>query len=175
MSITISSPHKSPMLNEYEEATVTDENGNVLPVICLAPLDSSGHSGVASNLVTAVPNSQVTGRVQAPLVNVPGGKSMQLKALVTLDGSGNPIPFVAGSAAVVNGKFQSGVVVATGSSQNVAHTLGVVPSLVHIAPVDNTASGSTPFTFQITEGTHTNANIVFTGTSGLKVKIIAFA
>lgn len=59
--------------------------------------------------------------------------------------------------------------------QNIPHGLGVVPSLVLAAPYDNTASGSTPFTFQIAEGAHDSTNLKITATSGLKYKVIAFA
>lgn len=180
MSITIQSPTLSPSLNEYSNATITDENSNVLPVIAVASINSSGHSGIPSNILKAVPASQVTGRFVPPQVQVPGGSTLPLFGLMSVDTSGNAIPFQAASAATattataVSGKFQSTVQTGTGSAQNIAHGLGVTPTMVLAAPYDNTASGSTPFTFQITEGSHTNTNIIVTATSGLKFKVIAF-
>lgn len=172
MSITTTPPIKSPFLAEYGPALLTDESGNVLPVLGVVFPDSSGHSGlVVTDQVGET--SQVTARQQAPLI---GDSLIPTIALVGLDTDGNPIPIGAAlAAAAASGKFQSAVTVATGSAQNVAHGLGVIPSLVLIAPYDNTASGSTPFTFQIAEGTHTTTNVVLTATSGLKFKVIAFA
>lgn len=79
------------------------------------------------------------------------------------------------SAVSVSGKFQSAVTVATGSSQNVAHGLGVTPSLVLISVYDDTNVGVLATGFVITEGTHTSTNIVVTCTANTKFKAIAFA
>lgn len=177
MSITIKSPALSPSLNEYENATITDENSNVLPVIAVVSINSSGHSGVASDLLTVVPASQVTGRVSPPLVQVPGGYNLPLYGLMSIDTSGNPIPFQAASAATattatsVSGKFQSTIQTGTGSAQNIAHGLGVVPSLVLVSIYD-TNGVSLPFA--ISEGTHTITNIVVTVTASVMFKVIAF-
>lgn len=62
--------------------------------------------------------------------------------------------------------FVSPVTATTGSSQSVAHGLGVIPSVILIVPVD----GAT-----IVEGTHTITNVVFTGTVTHNVKILAIA
>lgn len=177
MAITNTSPNLSPMLNEYESATVTDENSNVLPLIAVVPLNSSGHSGVASNLLKVVPNSQVTGRKQPPLVIIPGGKTASLYGLVSIDSSGNLIPFAAPSATSattatsVTGKFQSTVQTGTGSAQSIAHGLGVTPSLVYVS-IYNTNGVSLPFA--ITEGSHTSTNIIVTVTTNVQFKVIAF-
>lgn len=173
----IKSPVLSPMLNEFSEALITDENSKALELFAAVQIDSSGHSNMGSAVVGGNQVSQVTGRKQGAVVTCPGGEKIRVIALVSLDSAGNPVPFAAGSsaqAAKVTGKFQSTVVVATGSAQIVAHGLGVVPSMVLVAPQDNTAAGSTPFAFAIAEGTHTTTNVVFTATAGLKVKVIAF-
>lgn len=174
MSITIKSPTLSPYLNQYSNATLTDENSNVLPVIAVVSINSSGHSGVATNLLKTIPASQVTGQSSPPQVIVPGGSSLPLYGLVSIDSSGNAIPFVASSestATSVTGKFQSTVQTGTGSAQSIAHGLGVVPTLVHVS-IYNTNGVSLPFA--ITEGTHTTTNIVVTVTSNVQFKVIAF-
>mgnify|MGYP006273520625 CR=1 FL=1 len=61
-------------------------------------------------------------------------------------------------------KFAAHNVSATGSSQNVAHGLGVIPSLVLIIPEDG---GS------VTYGSHDSTNVVFTGGSGKHYTILA--
>lgn len=60
----------------------------------------------------------------------------------------------------------------TGSAQNVAHTLGVAPTHVLIAPTDLTAA--TVGQYVVTEGTHTATNVVVTVTTGKKFRAIAF-
>lgn len=65
--------------------------------------------------------------------------------------------------------FASGITTCTGSSQNVAHGLGYVPQHVLISVQDNNSAN-----FVITEGSHTSTNLVFTCTSGAKVKALAF-
>lgn len=176
MSITISTGSQlSPSQDEFDPAVVTDENSNVLPLVALAPLDSSGHSGVASNLLQVVQASSVTDKKQPPLVKVPGGALMPLHGLVGIDSSGNPIPFVAPNATQavkVTGKFQSTVQTGTGSAQSIAHGLGVVPSLVLLSIYD-TNGVSLPIA--MSEGTHTTTNVLATVTSGVKYKVIAFA
>ena len=54
----------------------------------------------------------------------------------------------------------------TGSSQNVAHGLGVTPAFVVVVPTD----GGT-----VTYGSHTSTNVVVTVTSTKKFDVIAFA
>jgi hypothetical protein len=67
------------------------------------------------------------------------------------------------------GRFISAETTGTGSAQNVAHGLGVIPSAVIIAPTEYSGTGA----FDIAEGTHTTTNIVVTVTSGLKFKVLA--
>ena len=65
--------------------------------------------------------------------------------------------------------FKSTEQTGTGSSQNIAHGLGVTPGLV-IAFVTDAGS-----TFVLTEGTHDATNVVVTVTSGKKFKVVAIA
>ena len=65
--------------------------------------------------------------------------------------------------------FVSTVQTGTGSSQSIAHGLGVVPSAVVVSFTGSTASQA------ITEGTHTTTNVVVTVTSGATFKVTAYA
>lgn len=163
----VSSPILSPSLNEYDDAQITDENENVLPLVALVPIDASGNSGVATEILEVVESSQVTARRQAPQVICPGGEKIKVMGVVSLDEDGNPVPF---SAPAVSGKFQSAVETGTGSQQSIAHGLGSTPSLVLAAAYDN--DSITHWT--ISEGTHDATNVYITATSGLKYKVIAF-
>lgn len=176
MSITlVTSPVRSPSLDEAGIAQFTDQSGHVMSMEAVVLPDASGNVAFGSAVVAAGKTSQVTNRPGGLSVTTPAGFKLPVRALVSLDTSGNPVPFVAGTATKVSGKFQSTVQTGTGSSQNVAHGLGVVPSLVLVAPYDNSASGSTPFTFTIAEGAHDSTNVKVTATSGLTYKVIAFA
>lgn len=174
-SANAAAPVLSPSLNEYGEAIYTDEQGNLLELFAVAPLDSNGHANLPSGSGVVTPGhvSQVTARRQSAIVNTPAGNKMRIQALVGVDGSGNPIPYVpasAASAASVSGKFQSSVQTGSGSQQSIAHGLGVVPSLV-LASVYN-SDGIDNWT--IVEGSHTSTNLLLTVTSGVQYKVIAF-
>jgi hypothetical protein len=69
--------------------------------------------------------------------------------------------------------FKSTEQTGTGSSQNIAHGLGVTPGLVIVEVTDT--SPSTAGVYTMTEGTHDATNVVVTVTSGKKFKVIAFA
>lgn len=69
--------------------------------------------------------------------------------------------------------FKSSEQTGTGSSQNVAHGLGVTPSLVIFEYTDLTPA--TAGSAAVTEGTHDATNVVVTVTSGKKFKVIAYA
>lgn len=71
------------------------------------------------------------------------------------------------------GVFVSAETTGTGSAQNIAHTLGVVPRYVLVAPTDLTPA--TVGSYSLVEGTHTSSNIVVTATLSKKFKVIAFA
>jgi hypothetical protein len=66
-------------------------------------------------------------------------------------------------------QYVSGVQTGTGSAQNIAHGLGVVPANVFVSFTGSTASQA------VTEGTHTSTNIVVTVTSGATFKVWAIA
>jgi len=59
----------------------------------------------------------------------------------------------------------------TGSSQSIAHGLGVTPSKVFVSPTDT--APATVGVYTATEGTHTATNVLVTVTSGKKYKVIA--
>lgn len=69
--------------------------------------------------------------------------------------------------------FVSSEQTGTGGAQSIAHGLGVVPSVVMIFPTD--LSPATVGQYVVTEGAHTNANVVVTVTTGKKYKVVAIA
>jgi predicted RecA/RadA family phage recombinase len=76
---------------------------------------------------------------------------------------------VAGGAGIFISAEQTG----TGSAQNVAHGLGVVPSRVFVAPTDLTPA--TVGSYSVVEGSHTTTNVVVTVTTSKKFKVLALA
>jgi hypothetical protein len=68
-----------------------------------------------------------------------------------------------------NGIFVSAIETGTGSSQSIAHGLGVVPSAVVVSFTGSTTSQA------VTEGTHTTTNVVVTVTSAATFKVTAYA
>jgi hypothetical protein len=77
---------------------------------------------------------------------------------------------IGGRASRIVAPFKSTVQTGTGSAQNVAHGLGVVPSLVMIIGYDLTGGA-----YVVTEGTHTSTNVVVTVTNGEKYVVIAYS
>jgi predicted RecA/RadA family phage recombinase len=71
--------------------------------------------------------------------------------------------------ATLNRYFVSAQQTGTGSTQNVAHGLGVVPKAVLVIPQDTTAS------LAITYGTHTSTNVVVTVTTAAKFLVLAWS
>jgi hypothetical protein len=69
--------------------------------------------------------------------------------------------------------FKSAELTGTGSSQNIAHVLGVTPSLVIIYPTDTNAV--TIGAYVVSEGSHDSTNLVVTVTTGKKYRVVAFA
>lgn len=69
--------------------------------------------------------------------------------------------------------FQSTVQTGTGSSQNVAHGLGVVPRAVLLSVYDSVVGASG--VWLMTEGVHDATNVKATVTSGVKFKVLAFS
>ena len=91
---------------------------------------------------------------------------------VTVTKSGSNYTSAIGSNKVTSAKmavFVSTVQTATGSTQNVAHGLGVTPATVVIVPV-STLAGATAFSF--TKG---NTNVVVTGTNTATYIVFAIA
>lgn len=74
-----------------------------------------------------------------------------------------------GSAGAGNGVFISAEQTGTGSSQNVAHGLGVAPSAVLLSPTEFLSSASV----NMDQGSHTSTNVVVTVTSGVKFQVMA--
>jgi hypothetical protein len=66
-------------------------------------------------------------------------------------------------------------VTCTGSAQNIAHGLGVIPSVIWLEAVDTTNAGIISGGYSIVQGSATSTNIVFTGTANLKVRAHAIA
>jgi predicted RecA/RadA family phage recombinase len=83
------------------------------------------------------------------------------------------MPGALGQVAGSSGIFISAEQTGTGSAQNIAHGLGVVPSRVFVAPTDLTPS--TVGSYVVTEGTHTITNVVVTVTTSKKFKVLALA
>lgn len=164
MSLQIASPQKSPHLDEYGNALYTDSNGNVIPVVALVQPAADGTLNLSGMTITQGQVSQVTGRKGPATVTTPGGLVIPLLAMLKLDASGNPLQSGA--------KFQSTVQTGTGSAQNIAHGLGVVPSLVLVAIYD---TNGVALPHAIVEGTHTSTNVVVTVTASVKFKVIAIA
>lgn len=171
---TISAPVKSPSLAEFGDAQYTDpSSGKVLPLLGVALPDSNGNTGLAAGAVAVTDVSQVTAKANRPQA---GTAKIPMVALVGLNPTtGAPAPFAAPSAVKVSGKFQSSVQTGTGSSQNIAHGLGVVPTLVLVAPYNTTDSGIVAAGYSIVEGAHDATNVKVTATSALQYKVIAFA
>lgn len=69
--------------------------------------------------------------------------------------------------------FKSAETTGTGSSQNLAHGLGVVPSVVMVIPSDTAPATTGAYT--MTEGVHTTTDVVVTVTSGKKFFVFAWA
>lgn len=192
MSITANEPIKSPSLNEYDLPTMETDEGIILPVIGVVVPNSASETGLDPDIITDVPVSQVTGKRQWPLA---GEGKLPIAALVGVDpATGAPLPFVAGSAAtadfateaghatsadtadaagtITTGKFQSTVQTGTGSSQDIAHGMGVVPTLVLVSIYD---TNGVALPHAISEGAHDSTNLKVSVTASVKYKVIAFA
>lgn len=70
--------------------------------------------------------------------------------------------------------FVSAETTGTGSAQNVAHGLGVVPAAILVVPTEHPGTPDTG-AFDIAEGTHTTTNVVLTVTANVKFKVFAWA
>jgi hypothetical protein len=70
--------------------------------------------------------------------------------------------------------FSSSEQTGTGSSQNVAHGLGVTPTHVLVS-VTELPDAAAETGFDVAEGTHTSTNVVVTVTNTVKFKVLAIA
>ncbi len=70
--------------------------------------------------------------------------------------------------------FASSEQTGSGSSQNVAHGLGVVPRYIIIS-VTELPDAAAETGFDVAEGTHTSTNVVVTVTNTVKYKVLAIA
>lgn len=79
--------------------------------------------------------------------------------------------FQAAQRGLSTGYFKSTEQTGTGSGQNIAHGLGLVPDLVWVTVSDD--SPATAGVFVMTEGTHTATNVVVTVTANKKFFVFA--
>lgn len=91
---------------------------------------------------------------------------------VTIDGCLVKDGRVAGLA--TGALFLSGVVTATGSAQNTAHGFGAVPTITVAIPVrgHNGAGAAGTSMPEITAGTHTSTNAIFTAEAGAQYRVL---
>ena len=100
---TVAIPVLSPSLNEYDQPTFVDDQGNTLPILGVVTPTSSGVTGLETSVVKPTPDSQVTGKRQPPLVGTP---AIPTVALVGINPSTGAIEaFAPASAQSVSGKF----------------------------------------------------------------------
>ena len=123
---------------------------------------SNMHIGVAARVEES---ADTVGRVR---LNGTADVGSGAGNVVTADLAAGSVTFA--KAAV----FISAETTATGSAQNVAHGLGAVPAGVLITMTEHPGTPDTG-AMDIAEGTHTSANVVFTATANIKVKILAWA
>lgn len=171
--MNVSNPVLSPSLNEKGHAFLTDENGKKVSLYVLAVSDSSGNLGLPDLVEYEGVTSQVTSRQGEAYIVSPSGQEVPVIGVVSVDNTGALVPFKAPTSALSDkllGKFQSAVTLATGASQNVAHGLAVVPSLVLVSIYD---TNGVALPFVIVEGVHDATNIKLTITASLKFKVIA--
>lgn len=109
--------------------------------------------------------------------------SFQIQLAPRQQGQKNTVVFgidINGKYSVPNGTvtkammaiFVSAEQTGTGSSQNIAHGLGVVPTAVFVAPTDT--SPATVGVYTVTEGTHDATNVKVTVTLSKKFKVLCF-
>lgn len=117
--------------------------------------DTAGALADAPSTTNSVP----VGRV-VPLSNTDLTKVLELNFSIT------PPAF--------NGIFISSEQTGTGSSQNVAHGLGVVPNKVFVS-VTELPDAAAETGFDVALGSHTSTNVVLTVTNTVKFMVLAFA
>lgn len=126
-------------------------------------------SGKESTIATSPTLSAGTGAASA---SEPNG-SVYLRTngdIVGRRGGAWEVLMSAGRASRVTAPFKSTEQTGNGSSQSIAHGLGVVPALVLVIP-SNLTGGA----YAVTEGTHTSTNVLVTVTTGEKYLVVAYA
>jgi len=103
----------------------------------------------------------MTARLKGDGTSALGGSSGDATVRVRLNGTG------------ARACFKSSEQTGTGSSQSIAHGLGVTPTRIAVYPSDT--SPSTAGVYTLTEGSNTSSNVVLTVTSGKKFFVIAWA
>lgn len=164
MTISASDPKLSPSLDEFDMLVMTDPSSNLVPCVALVhPSASDGASELAGLTVIPGKTSQVTGKRGLPMLDVPGIGRMPVLGVYNVGAAGAPVK--------AGAKFQSTVQTGTGASQNVAHGLGVAPSMVLLSIYD---TNGVALPHAMAEGAHDATNVKATVTSGVKFKVIAF-
>lgn len=169
--MTIESAKLSPSLNQEGAAVFTNVAGNKASLMAAFFPASKTAMVLPAFEVEEGSVSQVTALKNSDKAIDEDGNKIPLLALISLNAAGQVVQFEAPAAVKVNGKFGSTVQTGTGASQNIAHGLGVVPSLVLASIYD---SNGVALPFVMSEGAHDATNLKMTVTSGVKFKIIAF-
>lgn len=92
----------------------------------------------------------------------------------SIDGPNLALTLPAGAVTFAEAKvFVSTEQTGTGSAQNIAHGLALVPAAVLIVPTDT--SPATVGVYTAVEGAHTTTNVVVTVTLSKKFKVFAWA
>ena len=158
----------------------TASSGQAQVTSPLIQVDANGTGGGTSGQTLTLPSATTYVGSRLMIVNVGGelvtlSDSQSTKLLPNqfvwiVSGGGQWNVDTGGKAPglMTGAYFKSTEQTGTGSSQNVAHGLGVTPSIVWWS-VSQTATG----TFTMTPGTHDSTNLKFTLTSG--AKFYAFA
>lgn len=151
-----------------------------------APISAKG--SVASDMGVGIladsigPSTGTTGTFVLPLtdnladaLNIKQGTTSYLKFVTTNAGEkvvvGQQLQLDAGHApsAVFKSTEQTG----TGASQNVAHGMGIIPSMIWAVATDTTNAGVIATGYTIVAGSHTSTNAVFTVTTNCKYTVYA--
>jgi hypothetical protein len=119
MSLTIVDPVLSPSLDEYGNAIQVDPDGNRLALEAVVFPSASGVTGLHAATVKNKGVANVTDRENSAQVSTPGGAHIPVKALMSLDSAGNPVPFVAPNNLPLSGGALSGPLALKGLSLNV--------------------------------------------------------
>ena len=172
--------HAVPLYVDMAGATYQLTTANCTSEVLLVDANGTG-GGTSAQILKLVANADSTGK-RLLIINA-GDEAVTLQTSAGADLPSDTIVPAHGSCLVVYtaqvgwcrafktpAYFASGEVTGTGSSQNTAHGLGVAPTFV--IP---TITGYTSGAIEVTVGTHTSTNCVFTVTSGVKYRIFAVA